>query len=56
MKAKQEYYSLKEIAVIVGVNWQTVRNEVKRGNLKSVIFGRRHRISREELEKYISSK
>ena len=43
--------SYKETAEILGVHWQTVRNWVKSGKVKSVQLGRSIKISEEEIER-----
>lgn len=43
--------TIKETADIFNVHWQTVRNMIKRGELKSVKIGNGVRISEEEIER-----
>lgn len=44
-------YSLKEVAEILGVTYNTVFNLIQNGQIKAVKVGRVLRISQEEVEK-----
>jgi excisionase family DNA binding protein len=47
-------YSMPEVAAMIGVSFGHIRNEVRRGKLKSFRSGRRLLISRGALESYLA--
>jgi len=53
--AKQEFYSLKEVAEILNLAEITVRRMVKRGIIRAHTFGRVYRISRKDLNEFIKA-
>lgn len=46
--------TIKETATELGIHWQTVRNYIDRGELKAYKIGKLVRISREDLDAFIS--
>lgn len=44
-----------EIAELLGVTDQTVRNEIQRGNLPAIRVGRTYRVLRSDLDEYITA-
>ncbi len=49
----QQYYSITEVATILGMARVTVYNWVTTGKLKGVKFGKNWRISETELKRFI---
>lgn len=47
------FYSVDEVAELLGLHVKTVRNHVREGRLKAVRAGKRYRISREALEEFL---
>lgn len=47
------FYSVDEVAELLGLHVKTVRNHVREGRLKAVRAGRRYRISREALAEFL---
>ena len=47
------YYTLSEVAEKLKVTWQTVRREIKRGNLKACKVGKVFRVSDVQLSEYL---
>lgn len=58
MSERQEdvVYTIQEIAKLLKVSDQVVRDLVKNGELRSKRVGRQYRITREMLDEYLSSK
>lgn len=54
MKLEKEFYTTEEIAQILGVHYQSVRNYMKRGQLQFVRVGRNIRISKDALKAFIA--
>lgn len=50
---KKEFYSVNELAEVLGVNPMTVRRLEQRGELKSHRVGRIKRYRREDIEAYL---
>lgn len=50
---KKEFYSVNELAEVLGVNPMTVRRLEQRGELKSHSIGRIKRFRREDIEAYL---
>lgn len=50
---KKEFYSVNELADVLGVNPMTVRRLEQRGELKSHSIGRVKRFRREDIEAYL---
>lgn len=48
-------WSIAEIAEATGLSVNFLRLEIKRGNLRTVRFGRRLLVRKEDLEQYISA-
>jgi excisionase family DNA binding protein len=46
-------YSLKEIALLLGVTYNTVYNLIQAGKIKAVKIGRNLRISQEEVDRLV---
>lgn len=44
-----------EIAELLGVTDQTVRNEIQRGHLPAIRVGRTYRVLRSDLDEYIAA-
>ncbi len=50
----KEFYNVKELAEVLGVNPMTIRRLEQRGELKSHSIGRVKRFRREDIEAYLS--
>jgi len=50
MNFKQDYYTPREIAEMMGVHYQTVMNWLRSGKLRGVKIGQIWKISKEALE------
>jgi len=48
-----EFYTVKHIAELLKVHWQTVLNYIKNGKLKAVKLGKGYRISKGALDEFI---
>lgn len=48
-------YELQEVADILGVHYQTIRNLIKNGKIKATRIGRNYMITEQNLQKYINS-
>ena len=49
---KQQYYSLDQVADLLGLHVRTVRGYVRDGRLKAAQVGRRYRVARADLEAF----
>ena len=47
-------YELQEVADILGVHYQTIRNLIKNGKIKATRIGRNYVITEQNLHKYIN--
>ncbi len=47
-------YELQEVADILGVHYQTIRNLIKNGKIKATRIGRNYMITEQNLQKYIN--
>ena len=47
-------YELPEVAEILGVHSQTIRNLIKNGKIKATRIGRNYMITEQNLQKYIN--
>ena len=52
---KQQAFSLKDSASILGVHPDTLRRAIKAGKLRSAKIGKDYRIARTELERYFQA-
>lgn len=50
-----ETYTLKEVAEYLKLNRQTLYNNIKRGNIKAVKYGKEYRITEEQLQDLIQN-
>lgn len=48
-----EFYTVKQVAKLLQVHWQTILNYIKNGKLKAVKLGKGYRIKKEELDNFI---
>lgn len=48
-----EFYTVKQVAELLKVHWQTVLNYIKNGKLKAVKLGKGYRISKGALDEFI---
>lgn len=51
---EKKFYSLQEVADLLGLHINTVRNHIKAGRLHGRRIGRQWRFSEEDLQNYIS--
>jgi len=49
----EQFYSVEQVADLLGLHVKTVRNYVRDGRLKAVRVGKQYRISREDLEGFL---
>ncbi|MEU6842102.1 helix-turn-helix domain-containing protein [Streptomyces sp. NPDC046716] len=49
---QQQYYSLDQVAELLGLHVRTVRGYVRDGRLKAAQVGRRYRVTRADLEEF----
>ena len=56
IEVEQQYFSISEVATILGISKSSLRNLIKRGIIEAKTMDgmRSARISREELERYIN--
>lgn len=54
MKLEKDFYSITDVAQILGVHYQSVRNYMKRGQLQYVKIGHNVRISKDALRAFIN--
>ena len=54
MSAEQEWLSVADVAGVLGLNEQTIRNMIDRGDLSAYHVGRRVRIRRSDLDEFVS--
>ena len=47
-------YELQEVADILGVHYQTIRNLIKNGKIMATRIGRNYMITEQNLQKYIN--
>ena len=47
---KGKTYTMQEVADILGYNRQTIYNNIHRGNIRAVKFGKEYRITEEQLQ------
>jgi excisionase family DNA binding protein len=48
-----DFYTVKQVAKILQVHWQTILNYIKAGKLKAVKLGKGYRIPKEALNDFI---
>ena len=48
------YYTTKEVALLLGYTDETIRKKIRKGEIEAFKVGSKHRISKEEVENYIS--
>ena len=48
-------YTLKEVAAYLSLNRQTLYNNIKRGHIKAVKYGKEYRITEEQLQDLIQN-
>lgn len=53
---RTEYFTVKEVAEILQVHWQSVLNFIKRGELEAIHIGRGYRIELAALTAFTDSK
>lgn len=53
VKEEQQFYKLREVAVIIDKNKQTVWQYIKNGKIQGVRIGRDWKVSKAELERYL---
>jgi excisionase family DNA binding protein len=53
MTTKDKYLTVADVAEKLNLHIVTVRREIKRGNIKAFVVGRRTRISPKEFEAYV---
>ena len=53
---KEQYYSIKEVAVMLKVAYLTVYRWIQAGKLKAVKAGKQHRISKDDLTTFLSER
>jgi len=49
------YYTVKQVAQLLQVHWQTVLNYIKSGKLVALKLGKGYRISRHELNELVKN-
>lgn len=49
IELKKKFYSIKEVAEILKVDYQTVRSHILKGNINAELLGRFYRINHNEL-------
>lgn len=52
---RRNYVGIPEAALILGLHPQTIRNMIKRGQLKTILIGSRHKIFLEEIDRIKSA-
>jgi excisionase family DNA binding protein len=52
----EDYFTIKEVAAKVGLNYYTVHSHIKQGFLTVEKIGRSNRVSKENLETYLKSR
>ena len=52
---KQQAFSIKDSAIVIGVHPDTVRRAIKSGKLKAAKIGKDYRIAKTELERYFKA-
>ena len=53
LKSQKTHWSLSDAAEILGVDPQTLRNEIARDRLQSLTIGNRYYVSRSQLSQYL---
>lgn len=53
---RTEYFTVKEVAEILHVHWQSVLNFIKRGDLEAIHIGRGYRIELDALRAFEKSR
>lgn len=53
--ANNEFLTVKQVAEILKVHWQTVLNYIKNGKLKALRLGKGYRIAKESLDLFIKT-
>jgi excisionase family DNA binding protein len=51
--AKKEFYSLEELAELLGVNYQLIYKLVRSGELPAARIGKVYRVTRRDLDEYV---
>lgn len=54
-ETNNEYLTVEQVAELLQVHWQTILNYIKSGKLKAVRLGKGYRISRVDLNQFISN-
>lgn len=55
IELKKRFYSIKETADILKLDYQTVRNHIQKGNIKAERIGRQYRINHMNLMKALNN-
>ena len=55
IKLDQDVYTSGDLAKLLGVNIQTIRNIAKRNEIEYFLIGRHHRFTKKAVEKFIKS-
>jgi excisionase family DNA binding protein len=55
-KKEKDFYTVREIADMVGLNYYTIQRHITEGKLVGNKLGRSHKISQENLNKYLNNK
>lgn len=50
----EKIYTVKEVAELLKVHWQTVLNYIKKGKIKAVKIGKNYRVTELDLKSFIS--
>ena len=50
-----EFYTVEELAALLKVKEQTVRQWIREGKIESYKFGRAHRVTREGIERFMAN-
>lgn len=51
--AQDKFYSVKEVAALLHVHWQSVHNFIRRGELEALRLGRGYRISDKAIQSFL---
>lgn len=55
-QAMEEFYSIKQIAKVLGLKTITIRRWVAKGDLKAFLLGKEYRIKKTDLDRFLEER
>ena len=55
MSLKAPFYSIGEVAELLGLSWRTIKRRIESGDLKAAQIGQQYRIDKDDLIAFLES-